>query len=62
MTEYPVVRAKRERSDYRGPRCQPGQTVMLCPVERKMTCFAFRPQDMLRCVDCSFMISREDTV
>ncbi len=62
MPDYPVVRAKRERSDYRGPRCVPGQTPMLCPVERKMMCFEFRPQDMLVCLGCSFSISREDTV
>lgn len=62
MTKYPVRREKRNKNDYRGPRCSPGQTVMLCPVERKMTCFEFRPDDMLRCVGCQFSIARKDTV
>lgn len=62
MTDYPVVRPKRNRNDYRGPRCAPGQTPMLCPVERKMTCFEFGPRDLLRCLGCGFMISRKETV
>lgn len=62
MTEYPVRREKRDPKDYRGPRCQPGQTVMLCPVERRMMCFKFCPLDLLECDGCGFHIARKDTV
>lgn len=35
---------------------------MLCTVERRYTVFQFTPDDRLVCVQCSFSVSREDTV
>jgi hypothetical protein len=62
MPDFPIQRRKRAPKDYRGPKCKPGQTPMLCPVERAYRAFAFTPDDRLRCTSCGFTIAREETV
>lgn len=59
--EFPIRRPKRNKQDYKGPRPRPGQTVMLCPVEARMSVFSFTPGETLRCEGCSFEIAREET-
>lgn len=58
--EFPIIRPK--RAPYHGPRPGPGQTAMLCPIERRYTVFQFTPDDRLVCLGCSFSIAREETV
>ena len=62
MSDYPIIRKKRDPKDYRGPRPKPGQTVMLCPIESAHRVFDFTPDDQLKCTSCGFNIAREDTV
>ena len=62
MGQFPQVRQPRPRRDYRGPRAKPGETVMLCPVERRMMVFAFVLGERLRCKGCTFEVAIEDCV
>lgn len=55
---FPILRLKRDPHAYRGPRPAPGQTVMICPVEARFRLFDFTPDDGLRCVACSYYITR----
>ncbi len=56
--EFPVIRKKRDPRGYRGPRPAPGQTVALCPSCNKFTLFAFTKEETVRCVECSWEVSR----
>ncbi len=60
--KFPIRREKRPPKDYRGPRAEPGQTAMLCPIEASHQVFDFTVDDGLVCTGCGFSILREDTV
>ena len=53
---------RRPKSPYRSGRLKagPGQTVMLCPVERRFQVFDFTTDDKLKCTKCSYQISRKE--
>lgn len=62
MNKFPIRRPKRDPKDYSGPKPKPGQTAMLCPVDKKYTVFSFTLDDSLQCANCGYKISRSETV
>jgi len=57
--DYPVERSRRQSRDTRLV-THPGESVMLCPISRRMEVFAFAPDDRLICKSCGFSITREE--
>src|SRR3990167_2188005 len=57
--EFPIQHPRRLPWQNSSGPPKPGQTIMLCPTERRYMVWEFLPDEFLRCTGCGYEISRE---